>query len=1343
MTRPTKLAMKTRATLLALCFAGLGVSLAALGQNPPPPPPPVGPVPATPPVQGRGGVPGGIVGGGISSGRSSVPAAPLVTTSLIVGRVIDPASGKGVSGAIVTLNGGPSRAVTPQQPGMPPAPPAPPPPPPQILTDNDGRFAFMNLTRGNYTLTATKSGYTAGGYGRVRPGGPTRPVQLDDGEKMPDATIRLFKLGSIAGTVTDDAGEPVVSTMIRVYRRTLLSGRRVLTPAGGQTTTDDRGMYRIGNLPPGEYVVVAPVVPVTVPAGAQGPGNRPNLQSTSPGLTFGSPMPGAGGQAIGPDARFLLQRGNGMSGDIAAAPDASGRIVGFSTVYYPNAPTASGADVITIASGEERTAIDLALRRVPTVAISGLITGPDGAAADHAIRLVATDAGDIIQEPESAVAMSDASGLFLFLGIPSGQYIVQVVRMPRRTPVDVMVRQESMPMSAAQFRALQEAQSVSEPLLWARVPVSVSDSDVHGLALTLREGLTVSGRLEFSGSRPRPDPQRLAQAQIMIEPADGRLPEYDQGPPLRVQQDGRFMTSGRLPGRYFIRPGGVAGGWNLQSITANGIDVTDSPIDLSNSSVSNVVITFSDQIQDLQGTVSSTPSGAEAPGVVVFPADSNAWKNFGVSPMRMRLTRASGNGGRFVMGSLPPGDYFIVAIPDEYTGEWQDPAYLELLSRVAMRFSLGLGERKTLDVTLQDVKPPSIGRSPAPQSTPVQFDETERAHGPFVDEAPGGDRAPQQVRDTRSAQPAGTGSISGVVRLDDGSNAPARFARISVRSSTTPGERMALTDNEGRYTVVGIPAGSYQVQVTKPAYLSMYYGARRPVVAQGSPVRVEPGQSVTGIDVRLQRGGVVTGVVIGADGEPALGARIQLFQRTMADGEPRLSSAPSTGQATTDDHGMFRLFGIRPGAYAIAATPPNTVLGSAEIRQLSEQELRIAMAAAAAAKAPPAGSGRILAPASGPAPPAPPVGRPVGFSPVYYPGTLVEEEAGIFTLAPGQEMRVSISLQLVPTARIEGTVVTADGQPAPINGVQVTLQRTSTSGMMSTSMRMTEAGRFQAVGVPPGRYQLIARWTQQQPRVPGAGPEGQVSGMQWYAQQQVDVTGVDISGINLAFAPPITVSGRVVFDGAPPGGDAQIQVRLDSAGRAPTGSFARSLKPTDGGEFSITNVTPGRYRLNAFITVPNPGAAAPGAGPPPWQVRSAVIDGRDVLETPFEVVAGRTPSPAVVTLTTRLPQLSATITDKDGKAVPNMVFVLFSSSKEYWTGNTSRRVRSLQRPNDQGLYQFTSVLPGEYFLVVLTDLEPADLSDPSFLEQLIPAAIRITLAEGDKKVQNLRIAGGG
>ena len=286
------------------------------------------------------------------------------------------------------------------------------------------------------------------------------------------------------------------------------------------------------------------------------------------------------------------------------------------------------------------------------------------------------------------------------------------------------------------------------------------------------------------------------------------------------------MTSGRLPGRYFIRPGGVAGGWNLQSITANGIDVTDSPIDLSNSSVSNVVITFSDQIQDLQGTVSSIPPGAEAPGVVVFPADSNAWKNFGVSPTRMRLTRASGNGGRFVMGSLPPGDYFIVAIPDEYTRRMAGPgvpgaavesgdALFSWAWRAenARRHPSGRQTADYREVSRPQSTPkpeaassdPALSSSMRPSARTVRLSRRRRS-----------ETAHRSRCATRaSAQPAGTGSISGVVRLDDGSNAPARFARISVRSSTTPGERVALTDNEGRYTVVGLPAGSYQVQVTE------------------------------------------------------------------------------------------------------------------------------------------------------------------------------------------------------------------------------------------------------------------------------------------------------------------------------------------------------------------------------------------------------------------------------------------------------------------------------------------------------------------------------------------------
>ena len=80
------------------------------------------------------------------------PPPAVVTTGLIVGRVIDAGSGQPISGATVMLNGG----ITPAPPPPPtpgaPRPFVPPVQPPRMLTDQEGRFAFRHLTRGNYNV---------------------------------------------------------------------------------------------------------------------------------------------------------------------------------------------------------------------------------------------------------------------------------------------------------------------------------------------------------------------------------------------------------------------------------------------------------------------------------------------------------------------------------------------------------------------------------------------------------------------------------------------------------------------------------------------------------------------------------------------------------------------------------------------------------------------------------------------------------------------------------------------------------------------------------------------------------------------------------------------------------------------------------------------------------------------------------------------------------------------------------------------------------------------------------------------------------------------------------------
>ena len=58
-----------------------------------------------------------------------------------------------------------------------------------------------------------------------------------------------------------------------------------------------------------------------------------------------------------------------------------------------------------------------------------------------------------------------------------------------------------------------------------------------------------------------------------------------------------------------------------------------------------------------------------------------------------------------------------------------------------------------------------------------------------------------------------------------------------------------------------------------------------------------------------------------------------------------------------------------------------------------------------------------------------------------------------------------------------------------------------------------------------------------------------------------------------------------------------------------------------------------------------------------------------------------------------------------------------------------------------GKFKFAGLPPGEYYMAAVTDYEYTDLVDASFLEQLTAGAFKITLAEGEKKVQDIRMGG--
>jgi hypothetical protein len=232
--------------------------------------------------------------------------------------------------------------------------------------------------------------------------------------------------------------------------------------------------------------------------------------------------------------------------------------------------------------------------------------------------------------------------------------------------------------------------------------VTVEAADLNGLSLTLRTGIRVSGRVEFVGAKTRPSEEDLIRMNVTLSPLGAR-PSVPFPPGGHVTADGQFSTSGYPPGKYLVTPSAFAG-WTLQSVKHGTSDVSDEPMVLDASDVTDVVVTYSDKSSQMTGPVSDAAGApATSADIIVFPADSDTWRHDAFGLRRIRL-QAMGKGGQYVIEGLPPGAYWVVAIKDSATTEWQDATYLEGLQASAVRVTIGTGEKVTQALKMIVVK---------------------------------------------------------------------------------------------------------------------------------------------------------------------------------------------------------------------------------------------------------------------------------------------------------------------------------------------------------------------------------------------------------------------------------------------------------------------------------------------------------------------------------------------------------------------------------------------------------------------------------------------------------------
>jgi len=666
---------------------------------------------------------------------------PPKGTGILIGQVIDAGTKRGIQGALVSISS--ASGAAPQSivlstgeivsvGGAAPLPAGLNDAPRQLLTDATGRFMFRSLAAGRYSIRVSASPYLAGGYGASRPGAVAQTIELTrDDEKRDGIVVRMWKGASINGTVVDEAGEPAIGVGVRAFRRAVSGGRTRLMPSSSGTT-DDRGAYRISSLTPGDYFVGVITTSTTMPVAtadafvqvlASGAGLATSelyrdLMSSGGSATM--MLDSAGGYRVGD---LMFRSGTsyfGSGGAGTPAPDLDERVLTYPSTFYPGAGVIAQATPITLASGEDRTRIDLHLRLLPSMRVSGTVTGPDGPVRNLGVRLLPAGADDYSTDTqiEAASSVTDTNGVFTFLGVTAGSYTFKALRIPRPTAPLSRGGASSMVEVTGPGGMVMGVSMVgpgtagtgppplpTEQTLWAAMPISVGESDIVGLSVMLQSGPRLRGQIVFDGDGDKPTPEQMQQTPISMSPVT--TASAVAAVAKRVESDGTFATSGYPPGKYLLSaspPGAIAAKWKFKSATLGGRIVSDEGLDLQGEDVSGLVITFTHVLGEINGTVTNDRGAPDqTSSVVVIPADSTAWKQGVINTRRLRSVRVTTTGA-FTFADLAPGAYYVAAIADDLPDNWQLPATLDAITRVAARVVIADAAKVSQTLTSRPIR---------------------------------------------------------------------------------------------------------------------------------------------------------------------------------------------------------------------------------------------------------------------------------------------------------------------------------------------------------------------------------------------------------------------------------------------------------------------------------------------------------------------------------------------------------------------------------------------------------------------------------------------------------------
>lgn len=415
----------------------------------------------------------------------------------------------------------------------------------------------------------------------------------------------------------------------------------------------------------------------------------------------------------------------------------------------------------------------------------------------------------------------------------------------------------------------------------------------------------------------------------------------------------------------------------------------------------------------------------------------------------------------------------------------------------------------------------------------------------------------------------------------------------------------AITDDEGNFEFSNLAPANYAISAAAPGYVSPLPEDEEDSEDNRSNLyRLGDVASIT-----LVKGGVITGKIVNAANEPLTGVTVNAVRTGSLKGEAdELSSVRGFARGwRTDDRGVYRIYGLNPGTYIVQAG------------QLGQGNRGF-------------GPGSMSSPFANDAP-------------TYYPSSSRDAAIPLAVQAGAEVAGIDIRYRGEKGRSIGGKVVAAQtgkttNQPnAQTNSgaTEIRLYLAGTDSLLATTFQNERANSgFAFYNIPDGDYELIAR------RIGAADESDSVS-----ERRPVSVRGADVSGLQMSLTPLALLSGKVVVEKAAACSSPRrsfIEEVLLAALReeAPTNrqsSATRSTAPVPGGDFTLRNLEPGRWRLLPQLPGDN------------WYVRSIKS------ATPNAVAAQRRTAPAATASpTANLAQTGASL--KSGEKLTGVAVTL-------------------------------------------------------------------------------------